>query len=99
MKKQVRYRVWETNSSLSHSLTIMSEQEYKKLLEKCDDDRYVWDAEEEKWVNVEQVEEDNLGKFPYRESYFDEWGDYEIKLFTTEHGDKVVGISYACEDY
>lgn len=101
MKKNIRYGVWETNSSLSHSLMIISKDEYDTLMKMCEDDNYKWDIEEEKWVSIEEINntDDDRDKWRYRDSYFDEYGDYEIKMFTTEHGDKVVGISYACEDY
>ena len=101
MKKNIRYGVWETNSSLSHSLIIMSEKEYRKLIEMCNDDNYKWDTWDEKWVTAEKasIADDDWDEWRYRDSYFNEYGDYEIKLFTTEHGDQVVGISYASEDY
>lgn len=101
MKKNIRYGVWETNSSLSHSLMIVSKEEYDTLMKMCEDDNYKWDVEEEKWVPIKEIDttDDDRDKWRYRDSYFDEYGDYEIKMFTTEHGDKVVGISYACEDY
>lgn len=101
MKKNIRYGVWETNSSLSHSLMIVSKDEYDTLMKMCEDDNYKWDIEEEKWVSIEEINntDGDWNERCYRDSYFDEYGDYEIKMFTTEHGDKVVGISYACEDY
>jgi len=98
MKKNVRYGVWETNSSLSHSLMIISKDEYDALMEMCEDDNYKWDVEEEKWVSIEEIDT-NQSKWRYRDSYFNEYGDYEVEMFTTEHGDQVVGISYANEDY
>lgn len=101
MKKNIRYGVWETNSSLSHSLMIVSKDEYDTLMKMCEDDNYKWDVEEEKWVSIEEINniDGDWNERWYRDSYFNEYGDYEIKMFTTEHGDKVVGISYACEDY
>lgn len=101
MKKNIRYGVWETNSSLSHSLIIMSKDEYDTLMKMDEDDNYKWDTWDEKWVTTEKAGtvDDDWDEWRYRDSYFDEYGEYEIKLFTTEHGDQVVGISYASEDY
>lgn len=100
MKKNIRYGVWETNSSLSHSLVIMSEEEYKKLIEMCNDDNYKWDSCDEKWVNVQKLTEEQLERdWRYRNDYFDEEAEYEVKKYTTEHGDEVVAISYAKEEY
>lgn len=99
MKKNIRYGVWETNSSLSHSLMIMSEKEYEKLIEMCNDDNYKWDVWDEKWVSTQGLTEEELESWHYRDDYFDEEAEYEVKFYTTEHGDKVVAISYAKAEY
>lgn len=101
MKKNIRYSVWETNSSLSHSLIIMSKDEYDTLMKMSEDDNYKWDTWDEKWVAAEKAStvDGNWDEWRYRNSYFDEEAEYEVKLYTTEHGDKVVGISYAKEEY
>lgn len=101
MKKNIRYGVWETNSSLSHSLIIMSKEEYDTLMKMDADDNYKWDTWDDKWVTAEKAStvDDDWDEWRYRDSYFSEYGEYEIKSFTTEHGDQVVGISYASEDY
>lgn len=101
MRKNIRYGVWETNSSLSHSLIIMSKDEYDTLMKMSKDDNYKWDTWDEKWVTAEKAGtvDDDWDEWRYRDSYFNEYGEYEIKAFTTEHGDQVVGISYASEDY
>lgn len=101
MKKNIRYSVWETNSSLSHSLVIMSKDEYDTLMKMSEDDNYKWDTWDKKWVTAEKASavDDDWDEWRYRNSYFNEYGEYEVKTFTTEHGDQVVGISYASEDY
>lgn len=101
MKKNIRYSVWETNSSLSHSLIIMSKDEYDTLMKMSEDDNYKWDTWDEKWVTAEKAStvDDDWDEWRYRNSYFDEEADYEIEHYTTDHGDKVVAISYAKEDY
>ena len=99
MKKNIRYGVWETNSSLSHSLIIMSEEEFNKLTDLCKDDNYRWDREEEEWVKVENIKEEDLDEWRFADTCFDEEAEYEIISHTTEHGDKVVAISMAKESY
>lgn len=99
MKKNIRYSVWETNSSLSHSLIIMSKDEYDALMKMDEDDNYKWDIWDEKWVSIQGLTEKELESWRYRNSYFDEEADYEIKHYATDHGDKVVAISYAKEDH
>lgn len=99
MKKNIRYGVWETNSSLSHSLIIMPKEEYDTLMKMDEDDNYKWDIWDEKWVSIQGLTEEELESWRYRNSYFDEEAEYEIKHYTTDHGDKVVAISYAKEDY
>ena len=97
MKKQIRFGVFETNSSMMHSLQIMSKEDYKKFLEYEEDDNWVWDNYEEIWRNKKELDEEELED--YNDSFFDEEVDYEIKEFTTEHGDVVVAISMAQEAY
>lgn len=99
MKKNIRYGVWETNSSLSHSLIIMSKDEYDTLMKMSEDDNYTWDVIDRKWVSTQKLTEKQLESWRYQDSYFDEEAEYEIEHYTTEHGDQVVGISYAKEDY
>ena len=100
MRRNIRYSVWETNSSLSHSLIIMSKKEYDTLMKMSEDDNYKWDSCDEKWVNVQELSEEQLERdWRYRNDYFDEEAEYEVKEYTTEHGDKVVAISYAKEEH
>lgn len=97
MKKQIRFNVFETNSSMMHSLQIMSKEDYEKFLKYEEDDDWVWDNYEEIWRNKKELDKKELKD--YNESFFDEEVDYEIKEFTTEHGDVVVAISMAQEAY
>ena len=94
MKRQIRYNVFETNSSMCHSLQLMSKADYDELMAKEDSDDWAWSWWYEKWVKVDSEEYDE----DCTNSYFDEEADYEIKEFTTLNGDVVVGISYAKED-
>ena len=97
MKKQIRFNVFETNSSMMHTLQIMSKADYDKFMEYEEDDDWVWDRYDEVWLNKNDYEEDELEECD--DSFFDEESDYEIQELTTEHGDVVVAISRAKEDY
>ena len=98
MKIQKRLSVFETNSSMSHTLQMMSKEEYDDLIEKDKSGIYAWDCDNEKWVdkNSEEYDEDD---WCFRDSYFDEEADYEIEEYETPSGDVVVAISRAKEDY
>lgn len=92
MKKQIRFGSFETNSSMTHSLQMMSKKDYEELLRYEKDDNWAWNFWYDKWVRVDSNEyDDECG------SYFDEEADYIIKEFTTERGDVVVAISKAKE--
>lgn len=97
MKKQIRFNVFETNSSMMHSLQIMSKEDYEYFLKYDEDDNWVWDRYAEIWRKKSECSEEDLEECD--NSYFDEEVDYEIKEFTTEHGDVVVAISMAQEAY
>ena len=94
MKRQIRYNVFETNSSMCHSLQLMTKADYDEFIIKDESDEWVWSRWRKKWVKVNSDEYDE----DCTNSYFDEDADYEIKEFTTPSGDVVVGISYAKED-
>ena len=94
MKRQIRYNVFETNSSMCHSLQLMTKADYDEFIRKDESDEWVWSRWRKKWVKVNSDEYDE----DCTNSYFDEEADYEIKEFTTPSGDIVVGISYAKED-
>jgi hypothetical protein len=104
MKKQIRVGVFETNSSMTHALTICTEEQY----EKWQNGEIFWDkfndAMEEKYREelVEEFEKDS-----YYDD-FDEWrrdndiltyeevddGYFEgySRHFTTPSGDKMVAF-------
>lgn len=97
MKYQIRRKVWETNSSLCHSLQLMSKEEYEDLCLKDESDDWVWDCWDDEWVNVNSDDYDECGD--YEEHYFDDEAEYDIKEYTTSNGDVVVGISKVKQDY
>lgn len=97
MKRQIRFNVFETNSSMMHTLQIMSKADYVKFMEYEENGDWVWDRCDEVWLNKNDYEDGELDDCD--DSFFDEEADYEIQEFTTEHGDVVVAISRAKQDY
>ena len=89
MKKQIRYGVFESNSSSTHTLTIVTEAEFDawkkgKMFYDSWDDKLVKSKDECKYP------EDNC------ETY-DEWCDDDYletyyERYTTENGDKIVAF-------
>lgn len=45
MKKQIRFGVYETNSSSVHTLTILNDDEYKKFMEDTENPNKYWNGE------------------------------------------------------
>lgn len=95
MKKQIRCNVFETNSSMSHTLQMMSKADYNKFNEHEEDDEWAYCRCFNKWVRKDSDEYD---EDCCCDTFYDEYADYAIEEFTTEHGDVVVAISMACED-
>lgn len=55
MKRQIRINTWETNSSSQHTLTIMTEEEYRQYWkDSCNPDMY-WDRNNEKYVSANKL--------------------------------------------
>ena len=89
MKRQIRSNVFETNSSMTHSLTICTEEEYNKW----ENGELLFDDWHGKFVNSE----DNLDKddyYSYRrweDERCEYYYDYAEK-FITPSGDKMVAF-------
>jgi len=91
--KQIRMGVFETNSSSVHSLSIMSEENWKK-----------WQAGEISY----DVYDDKIGTPEQINGDFQSFGDYEERRdryeesferhYTTESDDKIVIFGYAGYD-
>ena len=89
MKRQIRRGVFETNSSSTHSLTIVSQEDYDKwkkgemLIHKWNDDL----------ISKEDITEDKLD---YYETYDEYWEDSDLETFeqtfTTKGGEKIVAF-------
>jgi hypothetical protein len=88
MIKKVRFGVFETNSSSSHSLTMMDKKEFERWK---NEGLYIWkDCEESEVLTQEQA----LGEYEKlseseRKCYddFDEWADYKLKKYVDEDND------------
>ena len=55
MKKQIRFGVFETNSSSQHTLTIMSEEEFKEYTQNSYNLEMYWDRYNEKYISKEEL--------------------------------------------
>ena len=95
MKKWIRRSVWETNSSSTNTLTIMTKKEFEDWDKKWDDPDWAWDWENEVWVNKNESEEYKEYPDEFWDNPCNDYYDYEIKTteYTTEHGDEVVAVS------
>lgn len=91
--KQIRVGVFETNSSSTHSLTIVSEEEYNQWR----DGKLLFDRNDEKLVPIpddyEKLVEDDED---YDLLTYDRWTEQEMEDFTQHHttksGDKIVAF-------
>lgn len=86
MKRQIRFGVFETNSSSVHSLTIVSKEEFEKF--KNDELRMSWRRNLIPSTDEEFDEADTFDS--YGEDY--EWFESN---YTTKSGDEVVAFGYS----
>lgn len=94
MKRQIRFGVWETNSSNTNTLTIMTAEEYADYMKKWDSEDWFWDFEEEKWVSSSDVDSCDDGyRFGENPCDCDACLDVEVADYITKHGDKVYAVS------
>lgn len=110
MKRQVRFGVWESNSSSTHSLTMVSKEEYEKWENgeyyMCDG--YLVSYEEiVKEYEDKKFEYETIEDFMNDYSYynFNDWWDrkeeyYEIfsRTYKTKSGESVVAFGYYGQD-
>lgn len=101
MKLQVRRSTFETNSSSTHSLTMVDYSDYTKFK----NGEYVFDTDCDELVPLEvakaefEADPSYWDNFSDRYKTFDEYwdeSDYETfsQEFTTKNGDKVIGFGY-----
>lgn len=91
MKQQIRYGVFETNSSSVHSLTIVSKEEFEKFKK----GNLIFDRWNDALVEASENEDrdyetyDNLGGNEY-ETF--------VQNYTTKNGDEIVAFGYYGHD-
>lgn len=99
MKRQIRFGVFETNSSLVHNITMCSKNDFQKWI----DGEFVWDRWSECFINAddERVQKDDEKRYLTYEQFHDwDYLEYETfkKTYITESGDKVVAFGYYGHD-
>ena len=87
--RQIRNSVFETNSSSTHSLTIVSEEDFEKWKK----GELVFDSYKDELIPIPENSdlEDEDSEF----KTFDQWDDFEYlesyeRHYTTKSGDKIV---------
>ena len=100
MKKQIRYKTFETNSSNMNSLTVMTKTEYEELMRKWNSDDWLWDCWEEKWVLASSIDRENDSEWRYWDDPTDEHYDVETAEYTSPSGDELIALSiYGNDNY
>ena len=89
MKRQVRLGVFETNSSMTHALTMCTDSEYRKW----QNDEVYWQKWSDDFISVEEAKEefklnsyfDDFDEWRREEGImtYDEFGDYDYMPFET----------------
>lgn len=92
--RQIRYGVFETNSSSVHTLTMCSKEEYKDW----ENGELVYDIYKAKLVSKdfineeERIKEGYLSYNEYDERYED--CEYFEKTYVTKNGEEIVAFGY-----
>ena len=87
MKKQIRVGVFETNSSMTHALTICTEEQY----EKWQNGEIFWDNWHDRMETKSREElMKEFEEYEYRDRYedFDEWRRENKSLLTYDEDDE-----------
>ena len=100
MKRQIRLGVYETNSSMCHALSIITEQEYKDW----EDGKLMFDTWDDELItkNQSDIDDDDDSRYAKNpEEYFDKYSEhfetYE-REFTTPSGDNMIAFGYYGHD-
>ena len=93
MKIQVRYGVFETNSSNVHALVICTKAEYEAF----QDGRMLYDRWKDEFVSLKEKNDDTCDYDGFQE-YGYEYGETYCEQFTTPSGDKMVAFGYYGHD-
>ena len=110
MKRQVRFGVWESNSSSTHSLTMVSNEEYEKwkngeyymnwddTLVSMEDIEKEFEKEKDGYKTIEDFMESN--DYNSYDDWWDSKQDYETfeKTYKTKSGESVVAFGYHGQD-
>lgn len=100
MKKQIRFKTFETNSSNVNSLTVMTKAEYEEEMRKWDSEDWVWDAWDGKWILRDNMNEEDYREYRYWDDPTDEHYDVETVEYTSPSGDELVALSiYGNDNY
>ena len=103
MKKQIRYGVFETNSSMTHALTICTEEEYNKWK----DGELLYDYYDDEFIKPSEIDEASKDSIDEDEFFTSEGYQnlmercyYETfsRRFTTPLGDKMIAFGYYGHD-
>lgn len=112
MKRQIRRGTFETNSSSVHSLTMCTEDEFKKW----ENGEVLYDKENEKFVTKDEIMKENPDEVDWNnedevKDYFKEWDIqtfdeffdddwYETykQKYITPNGEKVIAFGYYGHD-
>jgi hypothetical protein len=94
MKISVRPNVFETNSSSTHCLVIVSKSDWEKFKE----GKFLYNRWDEELVpnNANRIEDEDIDEDKYL-TYEQFWGiEYETfeYSYTTENGDEIVAFGY-----
>ena len=98
MKRQVRIGVFETNSSMTHSLTICTEEDF----DKWEKGELLFDRYSDKLINASDIKEDDEDDPQYITQdmfYDDEYLESFTEYFTTPSGDRMVAFGNYGNDY
>ena len=100
MKRQIRRGVYETNSSMCHALSIVTEQEYQDWeLGKLIFDTWDYELITKDQSDIDDDDDDRYAKDP--EEYFDKYSEYfetYKREFTTPSGDNMIAFGYYGHD-
>jgi hypothetical protein len=111
MKRQVRLNVFETNSSMTHSLTMCTDSEYCKWK----NDEVYWQRWDENFITVEEAKKefeadsyfDDFEEWRREEGLltYDEFNDYDYipfetfyETYTTPNGETIHAFGYYGHD-
>lgn len=99
MKRQIRMGVWETNSSLCHSLSMCTKEQF----EKWKNGEIWWNRWDEVFEpieeNINEDKKEKRGCITYEEFEELEYEEVFEQEYTTPNGETVIAFGYAGHDY